>query len=381
MNQGFYLTLMMGSFIASPVPQAVIDALSEVQVTSTVGSQGGFQLKFTMARNSPLTMLHESGFFNPRQRVVIAVTVNGSTEVLMDGIVTKQDVTPSSQAGKSAFTITGVDLTALMDFIDFTGIPYISVPTFVMVEMCLAKYLPLGVVPIAIPTFPLYIALPTDKYFKQQGTDYEFVTTLANAAKAPVLGGWTFYLDPGPKPGMSIAYWGPDISKLFPAMQPALSINFDATTNLDSINFSYDGTLATNYIAMVIEPNTKVPIPIPLPSIDFIKAPYAAHAPTPLKYKQFYPGAGKGIVEGLVDVVAKLMETADVISGSGQLDVLRYGHIFKARQLAAVRGAGNYYDGKYYVKSVTHNIKRGEYKQSFTLSRGGTGSSVSTVDI
>ena len=65
------------------------------------------------------------------------------------------------------------------------------------------------------------------------------------------------------------------------------------------------------------------------------------------------------------------------ISGSGQLDVLRYGHVFKARQLAAVRGAGDYYDGKYYVKSVTHNIKRGEYKQSFSLARGGVGSSVS----
>ena len=29
------------------------------------------------------------------------------------------------------------------------------------------------------------------------------------------------------------------------------------------------------------------------------------------------------------------------------------------------------YDGLYYVDSVTHNIKRGEYKQSFTLSRDG----------
>jgi hypothetical protein len=55
--------------------------------------------------------------------------------------------------------------------------------------------------------------------------------------------------------------------------------------------------------------------------------------------------------------------------------------VFKARQLAAVRGAGAYYDGKYYVKSVTHNIKRGEYKQSFSLARGGVGSSVSTVGV
>ena len=39
----------------------------------------------------------------------------------------------------------------------------------------------------------------------------------------------------------------------------------------------------------------------------------------------------------------------------------------KPRQLVGVRGAGPAFDGLYYVKSVTHNIKRGEYKQSFTL--------------
>ena len=92
MNRGFYLTLMMGSFNADPVPQPVIDALTEVQVSSTVGSQGGFQLKFTIGKNSPVQRLHNSGFFDPRQRVIIAVTVNGSVEVLMDGIITKQDL-------------------------------------------------------------------------------------------------------------------------------------------------------------------------------------------------------------------------------------------------------------------------------------------------
>ena len=92
MNRGFYLTLMMGSFTASPVPQPVIDALTEIQVTSTVGSQGGFQLKFTMGKQSAVQRLLASGYFDPRTRVIIAVTVNGSVEVLMDGIITKQDI-------------------------------------------------------------------------------------------------------------------------------------------------------------------------------------------------------------------------------------------------------------------------------------------------
>jgi hypothetical protein len=44
-----------------------------------------------------------------------------------------------------------------------------------------------------------------------------------------------------------------------------------------------------------------------------------------------------------------------------------------------VRGAGPAFDGLYYVKSVTHRIKRGEYKQSFKLSRNGLVSTVPTV--
>jgi hypothetical protein len=61
----------------------------------------------------------------------------------------------------------------------------------------------------------------------------------------------------------------------------------------------------------------------------------------------------------------------DAITGSGTLDVLRYGRPLKARQLVGVRGAGTSYDGLYYVTRVTHNIKRGEYKQNFSLAREG----------
>jgi hypothetical protein len=375
MNRGFHLSLLSGTFSPGPVPQAVIDALTEVQVTSTVGAQGGFQLKLSLGKNSAVAQMHNAGFFNPRSRFVIAVTVNGSTEVLMDGIVTRQELTASSAAGKSVLTVTGLDLTALMDFIDLTGIPYPALPMFVIVELILAKYAVLGVAPIAIPPPLALIQNPIERFLKQTGTDYAYVSKLAGSAGA------VFYLDPGPSPGNSIAYWGPDLSKMFGGPQPALSINLDASTNIDSLSFSYDGTLATQYLVTIIEPNTKIPLPIPMPNIDLLKAPLAANAPTPLKSKQLRPVANENPIGAALAGLASLFETADVISANGQLDVLRYGRVFKARQLAAVRGAGNYYDGKYYVKNVTHSIKRGEYKQSFTLSRGGTGSSVSTVSV
>jgi hypothetical protein len=374
-NQGFYLTLMMGGFSASPVPEAVIDALTSIQVTTTMGAQGGFQLKFTWGKNSTLEQLHAGGFFDPRQRVIIAVTVNGATEVLMDGIITKQDLTPSGDAGKSTFTVTGVDLTALMDFIDLTGIPYPAMPIFAIVELILAKYLPLGVVPVAIPPIIALIQNPIARFMKQDGTDYAYVNALAQKTGA------VFYLDPGPTPGKSLAYWGPDLTKMFGGVQPAISINFDATSTLDSLSFSYDGTIASNYLVTIIEQNTQLPIPIPLPSISLIKAPQAATAPTPLKYTQLRPIANQDPMGAALAGLAALFETSDVVTASGQLDVIRYGQVFKARQLCAVRGGGNYYDGLYYVKSVTHDIKRGEYRQSFTLARGGIQSSVSTVSV
>jgi hypothetical protein len=375
MNQRFFLTLRMGSVNPSPVPQAVIDALTDVSVSTTVGAQSGFQMKFTLGKNSPIGQsLLPSGFFDPRQRVVITVTVNGTSEVLMDGIITKHDVTPSNEPGKSTLTITGLDLSALMDFIDLTGIPYPGIPNFAIVDIVLAKYLLFGCVPVVIPDLINIIKNPIEKYPKQQGTDYRYVTSLGQQS------GYVFYIDPGPEPGMSLAYWGPEFGGFLPT-QPALSVNMDAATNVESLNFSYNGLAATQYIATILEPNSKFPIPIPIPSIDFLKASLSSKAPTPLKSKVIPDLASKSFPEAALLVIGALMATDDAISGSGSLDVLRYGHVLKARRKVGVRGAGDYYDGLYNVKSVTHTLKRGEYKQSFTLVRGGVKSSVSTVEL
>ena len=214
---------------------------------------------------------------------------------------------------------------------------------------------------------------PLGRIAKQDGTDCAYVNALASAVGA------VFYLDPGPSPGRSLAYWGPDLTRMFGGTQPAMSIDFDGSTTLDQLSFSYDGTLATNYLVTIIEQNTQLPIPIPLPSIALLKAPQAANVPTPLKYIQLRPIANQNPIGAALVGLGKLFESADVVSASGQMDVLRYGRVFKARQLCAVRGGGAYYDGLYYVKTVTHDIKRGEYKQSFSLVRGGTGSSIQTA--
>ena len=67
--------------------------------------------------------------------------------------------------------------------------------------------------------------------------------------------------------------------------------------------------------------------------------------------------------------LAKAADSANVITGQGTLDVLRYGSILPARTIVQVQGAGITYDGEYFVYSITHTIKPGSYKQSFTLQR------------
>ena len=39
--------------------------------------------------------------------------------------------------------------------------------------------------------------------------------------------GYVFYLEPGPAPGTSLAYFGPKINAKYPVPQPALNINMD----------------------------------------------------------------------------------------------------------------------------------------------------------
>ncbi|HEX5871887.1 MAG TPA: hypothetical protein VFY65_15770, partial [Longimicrobium sp.] len=73
-------------------------------------------------------------------------------------------------------------------------------------------------------------------------------------------------------------------------------------------------------------------------------------------------------IRAMAGVQASLERTA---TASGELDALQYGDILRARSLVGVRGAGLTHDGNWYVQSVTHSIKKGEYKQRFTLEREG----------
>ena len=377
MLKGIHLTLMIGPAVPVPVPREVLDALTSVKVmTKSGGEESGFELKFTLSKNSPLNTLFllTGGAGIPIVRVILVVTMGGMPQVLIDGVMTHHQVEPGSgQSESSTLTVQGKDLTVLMDFIDFSGIPYPAMPPFARVLLVLAKYAAFGIVPMVIPEIIQDVPVPVDRIPGQQGKDLRYVRQLAMEC------GYVFYLDPGPAPGMSVAYWGPEIKVGIP--QPALNTNMDAHTNVESLNFRYTPHSQTLPVLFIQEPISKVPIPIPIPDINPLAPPLGLVSGIPTQIERITDVAKLSPMSALLRGLANAGNSSDSVTGEGTLDVLRYGRLLKARQLVGVRGAGIAYDGLYYVKSVTHTIRQGEYKQSFTLARNGLISTLPTVPV
>ena len=62
---------------------------------------------------------------------------------------------------------------------------------------------------------------------------------------------------------------------------------------------------------------------------------------------------------------------ADPVTASGSVDLVRYGVPMDSRSLIFVRGASHAFNGLWYVRSVSHALGRGSWRQTFQLSRDG----------
>jgi hypothetical protein len=378
MLKSVQLSLMIGPMFPSTAPRPVMDALAEVEVTVNDVGTSGFQLTFSIDKQSPLQILFllTGGLPLLFMRVILVATVNGVANVLIDGVITNNHIAPGDKGSNSTLTLTGEDLTALMNQSNWSGLPFPAMPAEARVALLLAKYAVFGVVPLVIPSIMIDVPLPIDQIPGQQGTDLEYIRALAARV------GYVFYLDPGPAAGMSKAYWGPQIK--VGAVQPALSADMDAYTNVESLHFNFDQQQNKIPILYIYNEQSGITIPIPIPPITPLNPPLGAIPPLPTNIlgdlKPMRDDLSKRPIPQSVMVgLAMAAQMAEAVTGEGSLDVTRYGGVLQARQLVGVRGVGPAFDGLYYVKSVTHKIKRGEYKQNFKLSRNGLVSTVPTV--
>lgn len=364
------MTFLIGPIsVPLPVPLPESSIIS-VEITNTDEGRDGFQLTFFVGRSIPADILDypliRDRLLQPFNRVIIVLTISGVPEVLIDGIITQVQLNQSDTPGQSTLTVTGEDIGVLMDMEEKSEtFPNQSDAT--IVTRIISSYTKFGILPIVIPPLTINVSAITDILPSQHGTDLAYIQELARSH------GYVFYIEPK-APGFSNAYWGPPKFSGIP--QNALSINMGPETNVSSIRFHYnalaphlvDGTVqdrTTNIISSIkITSST-------LPSLSSEPA-LIANKPN-LRIKKFRE-SGWNTTQAEASAQAETDRSQDVLVANGEIDSLRYGGVLRARKLVGLRGAGYAHDGLYYVKQVTHSIKVGEYRQTFTLVREGYGS-------
>jgi hypothetical protein len=374
------LTLMMGPVIASPVPSSVLECLADVEVTTHDIEPSGFKLTFSIDKQSPLNIIFliTGGLPLLFMRCILVVTVNGQASVLIDGVITQNEIAPGDKGSNSTLTLLGRDLTALMDQSNWSGFPFPACPREARVALLLAKYAFFGLIPLIIPSIMIDISLPIESIPGQQGTDLQYIRKMAEEV------GYVFYITTGPAVGTSTAYWGPQVK--IGSVQPALNADMDAYSNVESMHFKVDQEKSKIPLVYTYIEQIGISIPIPIPPINPLQPPLGAIQPLPTNLLppdlvSFRDDISKvSIPQAIMMGLAAGADSSEIVSCEGSLDVTRYGGVLNARSLVGVRGAGYCFDGLYYVKSVTHRIKRGQYKQNFTLTRNGLVSTVSTVN-
>ncbi len=359
---GIRLVLQVGKTVPLPAPADVTDAITRVEVTNDAELGDGFQITFTLGKDQAGNYgLLDGGALDPFNRVVIGVAVGVVPEVLIDGIIAHHQLVPSNEPGMSTLTVTGRDLREVLD-LEERNDNYRNQPDSVIFTWLIESYGQYGLVPQPTPTTDVPIEF--ERIPRQYETDLEFIQRMAER------NGFVFYIEPVTF-GVNRAYFGPETRAGIP--QPALTVNMDAFSNVNSLSFSHDALAPAGAEGSILEPITKTSIP--LPSLPSLRIPPLAAKPTPARRKVIVrDAANKSPAQAAATAAAATTNAPEPVKGEGELDTLRYGSVLRARRPVGVRGAGHSYDGDYYVRSVRHVITSGvSYSQQFTISREGTG--------
>lgn len=366
---GIRLVLWAGSTVPTPFAAEDLNALTQVEVNNDIETGDGFQLTFALdkggTRDYPLL---KSSVAEPFSRVIIGVALGLAPEVLIDGVITHIQVSPGKDPSQSTLTVTGKDLSQVMDQ-EEKNATYANQPDYVIFSQIIGKYAQYGLIPAVTPTTDLPIEIKRTP--RQQETDLRFIQRMARR------NGFVFYIEPVTF-GVNQAYFGPEVRSGMP--QPALTTNMGAFDNLKSISFSHDSLAPVSPSLSIQEPFTRMSIPIPLlPSLRL--PPFALEPSAPRVKKILREAANQDLGQAASTVVAAVTNVPEPVVGRGTLDTIRYGSVLRARKPVGLRGVGASYDGFYFVRKVKHAIMRNEYSQDFTVSREGTGSLSPVVNL
>ncbi|AFY57587.1 phage protein D [Rivularia sp. PCC 7116] len=378
MAKGINLTLKIGSNNPQPASRELMEALDSVEVTHNDTGRSGFQIVFAVGRSGAKDQkdykLLRNSLLKPFNRVILIVSFNAKPKILLDGIITNQQLAASNEPRGSTLTVTGEDVSVMMD-LEEKSAEHPQQDEATISRMLISKYSKYGMVAKVVK--PSLKERPTknERVPVQQGTDLEYIKQLAERFA------YVFYVEPGPVSTKNTAYWGPP--RQGTKVQRALTVNMGSFTNVDSLNFQNNALAATTVAGKVQDRKNNRIQKVQDKSSDrpSLAQKSAVKSQTKVRVKQFRE-TGRSTAQAISRAQAMIDRSVDdVVTVTGELDSVRYGGLLEIRGKVGLRGAGYSYDGLYYVKSVTHKIRKGEYKQSFTITREGTGTTVRGVKV
>jgi hypothetical protein len=376
MIQGIRLTLLIGPTVAVPAPPLLAEALESVEVTHSDQGRSGFQLTFQAGRSGPLDLvdypLLGNPLLRPFNRVILLVLIGPLPRVLMDGIITHLQLMPGTEPGSATLAVTGEDVSVMMD-LEEKSVEHPAQDETIIANKIILTYAQYGLLPMVFPPPAIDPPIPIERVPVQQETDLQYLQSIAARF------GYVFYVTPGPAPFTNTAYWGPPVRAGLP--QRALSVNLGPDTNVNSIHFR-NNALAPTLVSGAVQDrltNQQVPVQMFASTRTPLSTQPAWLVNQPNVRRRLLRQSGLNTMQAFARAQGMLDASTDAVIADGELDALRYGDLLQARGLVGLRGAGYTYDGLYYVKSVTHMIRRGSYTQRFTLTREGVGATTPAV--
>lgn len=373
---GTNLTLLIGPTVAVPAPPELMENLERVEVTTSDSSRAGFQLTFAAGRSGAADLVDFPLLASPLlaafNRVVLVVTFGGVPQVLMDGVITHRELLPGTSPGGGTVTVTGEDVSVMMDLEEKIA-EHPALDETAIAALIIGDYAAYGLIPQVTPPPSADPALPLERMPVQRGTDLGYLQQMAGRF------GYVFFVVAGPAPMTNTAYWGPPVRVGAP--QPALSLDFGPDTTVDQISFRSDALAPAQFTGRVQDRATNKTVPVRSTGSQLAalaaRADWLANLPNVRTL--LFDGSGLTSMQALARAQGAAEASTDSLTATGSLDALRYGHLLTPRGLVGLRGAGFQHDGLYYVKQVSHRISIGEYTQSFTITREGTGATVPVV--
>jgi Phage tail baseplate hub (GPD) len=371
------LVLLLGKTVPKPVPSRINEAMSKIEITQILGDRSGFQVSFQLNRVELSEQLDDplikEVLLEPFSRMILGITIDGTPEILLDGMITHHQVQYTDE-GEIIFTVTGEDVSVMMD-LEEKSVLHTAQAEHTIATKIISTYSRYGLIPNVKAPPTIDTPTPAERMPSQQETDLAYLRRMAERF------GYVFNIRPGPTSGSNTAYWGPPRSTQPPL--PALTVDMGSFTNVSSINVQLDALAATTVTGKLQDRKTNT-----VQSLSITKSQrtpltdrVALTLQSSTRVSQFR-GTGHAQSRGTALAQATVDRSVDrAVTLTGTLDTLVYGKILQVGRSIDVRGMGNTHDGNYIVQQVSHSIADNNYTQEFTLIRDGIGSLLSRVNI